>query len=234
MSCLLVLVLMLVIVVLRCVVCLCVCCFCYALWLTFLLSPSRHLALSPLVARKTESKDGARLLCLADGHIGSDIDTLVSHSMFSHAVEPAAPPPVPPSQRGAAPGFKPKPPTIDFGTRFSKTVTSKLCAVAGTVDGALGVFMPVDEKLYRRLALLQQLLSTAVQTCCNLSPQEFRLFRSRRVRTERKKGLLDGALLWQFINLDAALQDDLAAAMGVTTDLLLDSLHEADLATGFF
>ena len=94
--------------------------------------------------------------------------------------------------------------------------------------------MPVDEKLYRRLALLQQLLSTAVQTCCNLSPQEFRLFRSRRVRTERKKGLLDGALLWQFINLDAALQDDLAAAMGVTTDLLLDSLHEADVATGFF
>jgi len=195
---------------------------------------SRPLALSSSRRRKTESKDGARLLCLADGHIGSDIDTLVSHSMFSHAVEPAAPPPVPPSQRGAAPGFKPKPPTIDFGTRFSKTVTSKLCAVAGTVDGALGVFMPVDEKLYRRLALLQQLLSTAVQTCCNLSPQEFRLFRSRRVRTERKKGLLDGALLWQFINLDAALQDDLAAAMGVTTDLLLDSLHEADLATGFF
>jgi len=218
----------------------CDCCValrCVSVCVLFLLCALAHLpplALSSSRRRKTESKDGARLLCLADGHIGSDIDTLVSHSMFSHAVEPAAPPPVPPSQRGAAPGFKPKLPTIDFGTRFSKTVTSKLCAVAGTVDGALGVFMPVDEKLYRRLALLQQLLSTAVQTCCNLSPQEFRLFRSRRVRTERKKGLLDGALLWQFINLDAALQDDLAAAMGVTTDLLLDSLHEADLATGFF
>ena len=123
---------------------------------------------------------------------------------------------------------------LEFGTRFSKALTHRVCAVSGSIDGAMGIFLPVEEKLYRRLALLQQLLCTTVHTCCHLSPQEYRLFRSRRVRTERKKGLLDGALLWQFVNLGSALQDDLAAAMGVTTDLVLESLQDADIVTGFF
>ena len=174
---------------------------------------------------------------MADAHIGTDLDVLVPHTLFTpeplkeQAVIP--PPPPPPGAYRAPFSAKPKP-ALDFGVRFNKAATTKVCAVSGSIDGAIGVFVPVEEKLYRRLALLQQLLSTTVKTCCHLSPQEFRLFRSRRVRTERKKGLLDGALLWQFVNLGAALQDDLAAAMGVTTDLVLESLQEADIAMGFF
>ena len=192
--------------------------------------------------RKPESKDGARLLCLADFHVGSDLDTLVPHPMYALAPEvQAGDANKQPGKDNVAPGFrganiasssfKPK---TEFGARYSKAVTSKICAVSGTIDGALGIFLPVEEKLYRRLALLQQLLSTTVETCCLLNPQEFRLFRSRRVRPERKKGMLDGALLWQFVNLDAALQDDLSAAMGITTDLLLENLQEIDHVTGFF
>lgn len=161
---------------------------------------------------------------------------LISHAAFTHEPLKEAPAAPAPAFRGAIAPFKPKPGTqsLDFGSRFNKSLTTKICSVAGTVDGAVGIFVPLDEKVYRRLALLQQLLSTSVETCCYLNPQEFRVFRSTRVRTERKKGMLDGVLLWHFLNLDAALQDDLAAAMGITTDLILENLQDIDMTTGFF
>jgi hypothetical protein len=36
------------------------------------------------------------------------------------------------------------------------------------------------------------------------------------------------------VSLDSALQDDLAAAMGVTTDAILENLLEIDLLSTFF
>lgn len=183
--------------------------------------------------KKPESKDGAKLLLLADCHLGSDANVLLSHAAYSQEVSA-----LPAFQRMAPlPGQRqpPKPVgVVDFGTRFNKTVSTKICSVYGSTDGALGLLVPLEERVYRRLALLQQLLATSVKTCCYLNPQEHRFFQSARVRTERRRGLLDGSLLWQFVNLDADLQDDLAAAMGVTTDLLLDNLQEIDHVTNFF
>ena len=183
--------------------------------------------------KKPESKDGAKLLCLADCHLGSDAQVLLSHAAYSQEITA-----LPTFQRLAPlPGQRqpPKPVgVVDFGTRFNKLVSSKICSLYGSIDGAVGIFVPLDEKVYRRLALLQQLMSTSVKTCCYLNPQEHRFFQSVRVRTERKRGLLDGALLWQFVNLEADLQDDLAAAMGVATDTLLENLQEIDHFTNFF
>lgn len=206
-----------------------------------LLSPS------PPLLRKPESKDGARLLCLADFHLGSDINVLASHAVFQPDTvkegPPAGPGPVAPGFRGVPPPplppqqqmhMRPRRTALDFGSRHSKAITSRICALSGSVDGAVGLFLPVDEKVYRRLALLQQLMSASVLTCCYLNPQQHRLLHTFRVRNDRKKGVLDGTLLWQFVNLPVALQDDLAAAMGVTADLLHENLQELDLLTSFF
>jgi hypothetical protein len=51
---------------------------------------------------------------------------------------------------------------------------------------------------------------------------------------QKKKGVLDGSLLWKYVGLESTLQDELAKAMGVTTDIILENLLELDLLGSFF
>jgi cleavage and polyadenylation specificity factor subunit 1 len=104
----------------------------------------------------------------------------------------------------------------------------------GTSDGGIGIYIPVEERAYRRLALLQQILSTALETSLALNPRDFRVFRTSKVQPPSKKGVLDGTVLWRFVSLEASLQDELTASIGTTTDLVLENLHELDMLTAFF
>lgn len=54
------------------------------------------------------------------------------------------------------------------------------------------------------------------------------------MKLERKKGLLDGSLLWKFTDLDMKTQDELCAAMGTTADLVCENLIELDFSWAFF
>ena len=69
---------------------------------------------------------------------------------------------------------------------------------------------------------------------CGLNPREFRILKTKRFQLEKKKGVLDGNLLWLFITLERSLQDELTAAMGTTVDIVLDNLLEIDLLNTFF
>ena len=223
-----------------------------------------------LSCRKLETKDGSRLCCLADFHLGSDATLLLPHSMLmSPALLPVSmprvlmtqpplppmPPPMP--QMGLPLSLSLVPPPLPpqsmppsrvarlrqsatsavgqpFGQKLDKFSGTKSCVLVGTIDGGLGMLMPVDERMYRRLALLQQIMSMGVPTPCGLNPREYRVIRTTRFVTEKKKGILDGTLLWKYVSLESSLQDELAAAMGVTTDTILESLLELDLLGSFF
>lgn len=121
-----------------------------------------------------------------------------------------------------------------FGQRLDKLSSSKSCILIGTMDGGLGMLLPVEERMYRRLALLQQIMSMGVATPCGLNPRGYRLIKTTRFVTQKKKGVLDGSLLWKFVGLESSLQDELAAAMGITTDTILENLLELDLLGTFF
>ena len=155
-------------------------------------------------------------------------------------------PPLPPSLLGA-PGFPLSTRTIrpprqsstgqigqPFGQRLDKITGNKSCVLIGTIDGGLGMLIPVEERMYRRLALLQQIMSMGVPTSCALNPREYRQIKTTRFVVEKKKGVLDGSLLWKFVSLEGGLQEELAAAMGVSTDTILENLLELDLMTSFF
>ena len=72
------------------------------------------------------------------------------------------------------------------------------------------------------------LLSAVVPTVCGLNPREFRLLHSEAHRHEKVACALDGTLLFQYLSLDCVMQDEIAAAMGVGVDLLLETLGEID------
>ena len=49
----------------------------------------------------------------------------------------------------------------------------------------------------------------------------------------RKRNMLDGALLWRFVALDAPMQFEIAAAIGTKVETLLDNLLEIDMMAVF-
>ena len=140
------------------------------------------------------------------------------------------PPPPPPRTRKGS-NF----PLQRFGTRFNKaTVPAKATMLVCTMDGGIGVLQPLEERMYRRLALLQQIMTMTVHTNFSLNPREYRLFKSVRMRIVRKKGVLDGCMLSIFNVLPPSMQDQLAATVGATAYLIKENLHELDYLTRFF
>lgn len=124
--------------------------------------------------------------------------------------------------------------TIVLGSRLEKNVCSKSCLIFGTADGSVGVLLPLDERIYRRLAVLQQLMYTTQPMCCCLNPNEYRALKVSKHRNEKKRGVLDGNLLWSFINFEESLQDELASALGTTADAIIENLEELDMLSLFF
>jgi cleavage and polyadenylation specificity factor subunit 1 len=120
-----------------------------------------------------------------------------------------------------------------FAARMSKR-GKKDNVLVGTLEGGVGLLSALEEKAYRRLALLQQVMLTSVRSVCALNPREFRLLKTAHFRAEKKRGVLDGALLYLYVCMDGVMQDEIAAAMGVTADLLLGNLREIDQSAAVF
>lgn len=179
---------------------------------------------------------------------------------------PAPPPPPPPRTRKGS-TF----PLQTFGTRLSKlpnvgntvnqpVVTGKkTISVIGTMDGGVGCLLPLDEKMYKRLYILQQVMTTLLPVSFHLNPKEFRLARQYRIRYpsnfsssltsgtaattnnstltsifENRKPILDGCVLFRYLTLDSYLQDELAQIIGVQAHVLRENLHEIDYLMRFF
>ena len=176
------------------------------------------------IYRKIESLEGSRLLTLADFHLGSDANALVMHNMLVpppiHSTE-FRPPPPPTPKKGGRIGTSTLAayPTAPYGTRLAKTLGTRTCLLIGTVDGGVGVLLPVDEKTYRSLSLLQQIMAIGVKTTCSLNQREYRLIKSNNnIHILYKRNVLDGVLLWKYANLPFALQQDLASVIGTSEE----------------
>ncbi len=102
------------------------------------------------------------------------------------------------------------------------------------MDGSLGAVLPLTERLYRRMLLLQHYISFVLEPCCALNPKDFRLLKSGHFRPEKKKGILDGAVLWSFVNMAATLQEEIANHMGTSVDAIFESLQTIENFTYFF
>lgn len=139
------------------------------------------------------------------------------------------PPPPPPKTRKGS-NF----PLQLSHTRFGKSNGLRSTTIIGTMDGSLGVLIPLDEKMYRRLLLLQQIMIMTIPMPLCLNPKDYRLFKTSKFRMFKKKGVLDGNILWYYSSLDPIIQEELAAAVGVTAYLIKENLHEIEYVSNFF
>ena len=115
-------------------------------------------------------------------------------------------------------------------TLFGKTDDDQRLGVYfGTTDGGIHSIVPLSEPTYWRMMALQSVMANALETNCSLNQRAWRLYRRTPRRggcrsNDRKKGVIDGDLVLQYADLSTADQEDIAASIGSTVDLVLDNL----------
>lgn len=166
------------------------------------------------------ARGGNKLVCRADFYLGTQTTSILSHccpsSVTVHSATPA-------STLAAL--------RQQDSTSGRSDEDQKIAAFFGTTDGGLGASVPLSEPVFWRLVALQSVMANALETNCALSSRAWRLYRRTPRRggcrsNDRKKGVIDGDLVFQFAFLPRADQEDLASAIGSTADLILDNILE--------
>lgn len=177
--------------------------------------------------------EGFRLVPTADMYMGADIVSMTPHPLLLPSANYVAPVRSRGSRAAAAVSN-----ITGYGCRMDKTKATRSCIVTGSSRGSLGLLLPVEERTYRRLALLQSLLSMSYPTTCCLSARDYRhmrlLMEHKSPMIERKNGILDVNLLLLYPTLEYAVQVEMAQLMGTTVDIILDNLNDVDTFTSFF
>jgi cleavage and polyadenylation specificity factor subunit 1 len=91
----------------------------------------------------------------------------------------------------------------------------------------------VSEPVFWRLMALQSVMANALEFDAGLNPRLWRLYQrsSRGCRNnDRKKGVIDGNLVFRYANLSFPEREDLASSIGTTVDLIMDNLVDIQCA----
>ncbi|BES89477.1 Cleavage and polyadenylation specificity factor [Nesidiocoris tenuis] len=104
-----------------------------------------------------------------------------------------------------------------------------------TLDGAIGYQLPLPEKTYRRLLMLQNLLVTCVPHTAGLNPRGYRMYKSA-VKTlgNQVRGVIDGELVWHFLALSMTQRTEIARKIGTKVDELLEDMFDIEMLTANF
>lgn len=155
-----------------------------------------------------ESFGGMRLLRRADFNAGANINTFWRMPC-----------------RGA----------LDGSSKKALTWDNKHITWFATLDGGIGLLLPMQEKTYRRLLMLQNALNTMLPHHAGLNPKAFRMMHAdRRSLQNAVRNILDGELLSKYLHLSTMERSDLAKKIGTTQDIILEDLLEIDRVTAHF
>lgn len=80
-------------------------------------------------------------------------------------------------------------------------------------NGAVGLVTPVSEESYRRLSALQSQLTNTLEHPCGLNPRAFRAVESDGAAG---RGMIDGNLLRQWLDLGKQRKTEIASRVGAT------------------
>ncbi|XP_030644756.1 cleavage and polyadenylation specificity factor subunit 1 [Chanos chanos] len=155
-----------------------------------------------------ESFGGMRLLRRADFNVGAHVNTF--WRMPCHGIQ-------------------------DPNNKKALTWDNKHITWFASLDGGIGLLLPMQEKTYRRLLMLQNALTTMLPHHAGLNPKAFRMLHSdRRTLQNPVRNILDGELLNKYLYLSTMERSELAKKIGTTSDIILEDLLEIDRVTAHF
>ena len=115
--------------------------------------------------------------------------------------------------------------------------------VYGTHDGGVQGVAPIDELGFKRLELLQVVMTNALRQRAGLNPRSFRRRRWRggergaeRLKSVRgrKQCVADFNMLDEYLTLDRGTQRELARAIGTSVHMLAETLTRLHAGLAFF
>lgn len=194
--------------------------------LTFLCQDDRqNLQFFQYAPGEAAARGGNKLVCRADIHLGTQTTSLLNHTCRSSILISSATP------GSTLTALKQQ------DTFFGRNDDDKRIGVHfGNSDGGFGAVVPLSEQVYWRLTALQSVMANSLESNCALNTRAWRLYRRSYRRggcrsNDRKKGVIDGDLVFQYGDLALTDQEDLASAIGSTVGLILDNLLEIKCAS---
>ncbi|XP_051526250.1 cleavage and polyadenylation specificity factor subunit 1-like [Myxocyprinus asiaticus] len=125
--------------------------------------------------------------------------------------------------------------TLETASNKALTWDNKHITWFATLDGGVGLLLPMQEKTYRRLLMLQNALTTMLPHHAGLNPKAFRMLHcDRRTLQNAVKNILDGELLNKYLYLSIMERSELSKKIGTTPDIILEDLLEIDRVTAHF
>ncbi|KAI5632707.1 CPSF A subunit region domain-containing protein [Phthorimaea operculella] len=105
-----------------------------------------------------------------------------------------------------------------------------------TLDGGLGYVLPISEKMYRRLLMLQNVMNNYCCHIAGLNPRAHRTYKSARraAGSGPMRGILDGDLVSTYTNMPTPDKHDIARKIGTKVEEILADLFEIDRLTAHF
>ncbi|KAJ8942077.1 hypothetical protein NQ318_004102 [Aromia moschata] len=178
--------------------------------LGFLVSDrERNLVLYMYQPEARESLGGQRLLRKADFHLGQAVNSF----------------------------FKIKCKLGELGDdkKHFSGADRRYISMFATLDGGLGYIMPVPEKTYRRLLMLQNVLVSQGTHIAGLNPKAFRTYKSwRKLQCNPARSIIDGDLVWNFMHLSITEKSEVSKKIGTKIEELIDDLTDIQKLTNHF
>ncbi|KAH7642361.1 cleavage and polyadenylation specificity factor subunit 1-like [Dermatophagoides farinae] len=123
----------------------------------------------------------------------------------------------------------------NIDNRLKQTYLRRHVSMFATLDGSIGYLLPIPEKTYRRLLMLQNLLTTNIQHIAGLNPKAFRMVKMRKMDLMNpSKNILDGDLLYKYVHLSLNEKFEIAKKIGTSAKQIIDDLQEIYSITAHF
>ncbi|XP_038067427.1 cleavage and polyadenylation specificity factor subunit 1-like [Patiria miniata] len=97
------------------------------------------------------------------------------------------------------------------------------------------MLLPMTEKTYRRLLMLQNAITTSVMHIGGLNPKAYRhIVSHQRELSNPHRNILDGDLLYKYTYLSVVEKNELAKKIGTSVDQIMDDLMDVERLTTHF
>lgn len=176
----------------------------------FLLSDSeQNVVLYMYQPESRESFGGQRLLRKADFHVGQKINTFFR--------------------------IKCKIGGLSDDKKFFSGVDRRHITMFATLDGGLGYMLPLPEKTYRRLLMLQNVLVSQGSHAAGLNPKSYRTYKSwRKLQTNPARCVIDGELVWNYLHLPVNEKIEVSKKIGTRCHELIEDIADLQRLTSHF
>jgi cleavage and polyadenylation specificity factor subunit 1 len=183
--------------------------------LVFVLSDEKgNISIFAYMPESLESRGGENLVLLGSLNIGSPANGILRINGKRHFLLDLT------QFLGHAKG-----PFLEATDTIQEIQTNILC----TLSGSWAVLRPINERVFRRLQILQQLMTTQVPQAAGLNPKACRASKSQKLLQQPKttnKAIIDGNFVFQFMNLSTSTKNELARASGSNRYQIMDDITE--------